>query len=123
MSYRSDYFTIGATPCDEACAQVGDRDYSERARVEMRVFINLIKRVLGEPPAGARLHVKAFPHDFGTYHEVCCTYNTDDEAATLYAQRCEADAPATWDLTAVRQLITAGLPGFLDRLRDLQASS
>jgi hypothetical protein len=106
----TEYFTIGATPCNEECAQLGAPDYSERVRVEGRAFIDLIRRVLGPEPRGARLHVKGFPHDFGTYHEVVCTYDPAVDGAETYALRCENDAPAEWDDIAREQLAAGGLP-------------
>lgn len=101
-----DYLTIGSTPCDESCAQVGSDGYHERARLECKVFVDLIRRTLGTEPSGARLSVRSFPHDFGSYLEVICSY---DESAADYAFRCESDAPSEWDDTAREQLHAIGI--------------
>ncbi len=92
-----DYVDIGSSPSDEDCAQVGSPDYYTRAKAECARFIELIRKTLGEVPPGAHLAVKSNPHDFGTYYEVVCYYQDDDEEARKYAYRCESDAPAKWD--------------------------
>ena len=91
------YFCIGPAPREEECAQVGTPDYYEQAIPECRRFIALLRRVFGPEPAGAALQVKAFDHDFGTYHEVVCWFDTDIPESVAYAARCEDDAPATWE--------------------------
>lgn len=91
-----DYISIGSTPCDEACAQVGQPDYRRRALAECHRFIALLRKTFGPEPEGAELRVKAFPHDFGTYYEVVCHYDTDIPASVDYALHCEAQMPVTW---------------------------
>lgn len=93
----TDYVEIGATPAEEACAQVGSTDYYSRAKAECRAFINQLRRMFGPEPEGARLFIRANPHDFGTYHEVACRYDDRIEEAVVYAHRCEAECPAKWD--------------------------
>jgi hypothetical protein len=61
-----DYISIGSTPCEESCAQVGQPDYARKARAECIRFIQLLRRRFGSEPEGAWLSVKAFDHDFGT---------------------------------------------------------
>ena len=94
-----DYISIGATPADEECAQVGTPDYAhaQKSREEGKRFIELIRKKLGEEPEGASLAIKSFPHDFGTYHEVVCYYDDNNEQAVEYAYKCESDAPLTWE--------------------------
>jgi hypothetical protein len=91
-----DYIDIGSTPADEPCAQVGEPDYARKARSECNRFIQLIRRTLGPEPEGAQLSVKSNPHDFGTYYEVVCYYDTESEEAYSYALRCESEAPTQW---------------------------
>ena len=92
-----DYFSIGPTPSEEDCAQVGQPDYRRKALEECTRFITLIRNTLGPEPAGAELAVKSFPHDFGTYYEVVIWFERDGGEAIAYAERCEDDAPRTWD--------------------------
>ena len=95
-----DHLSIGPVPAEEPCEQLGP-DYSpSRARWECMTFIDLIKRTLGEPPAGTRLHVHSNPHDFGTYLEVCCTFDESVRDAVEYAYKVEAESPARWDSIA-----------------------
>lgn len=94
-----DYLNIGPAPCDEDCVQVSkDHDYGPAQRKECNRFIRAIRAVLGPEPDGARLAVKGFPHDFGTYYEVVCWYDGAVPEAVDYANRCETEAPATWPL-------------------------
>lgn len=92
-----DYVTLGPTPCEEDCVQVGDPDYSLRAIPECKRFIRLIREHLGQEPEGAKLVVKAFSHDFGTYHEVVCWYDEAFPKSVDYAFKCESNAPTRWD--------------------------
>ena len=91
-----DYMDIGSAPADEPTAQVGSPNYAEEGRAECTRFLNLIRKTLGDEPPGARLAVKANPHDFGTYYSVVCHYDDEDEAAASYALRCESEAPKEW---------------------------
>lgn len=92
-----DFITIGPTPCEEPCAQMGTPDYREKALAECKRFIKLLRQKFGPQPEGARLAVKSFLHDFGTYYEVVCHYDTDIQASVDYALRCEGETPATWE--------------------------
>lgn len=91
-----DYLSIGSTPGEEPCAQVGQPHYRQQALAECHRFIALLRQTFGPEPAGAELRVKACAHDFGTYYEVVCYYHTDIQASVDYAFRCEAETPATW---------------------------
>ena len=92
-----DTLDIGPTPSEETCAQIGDDDYATKARAECRRFIALILAKFGHEPTGARLIIKANPHDFGTYYEVAVKYDENNANAIDYAFKVEADAPATWE--------------------------
>ena len=96
MTSLRDHITLGSTPCDEPCAQVGKDDYEARAQAECRAFIHLTRATLGTEPRGADLDIRGFQHDYGTYFEVVVYFDGDDRAATQYAYRCEADAPTRW---------------------------
>ncbi|HSW57589.1 MAG TPA: hypothetical protein VLH15_04255 [Dehalococcoidales bacterium] len=87
---------LGSAPVDEDCAQVGSKNYAEMARGECEEYIRLIRASLGFEPARARLAVKTFPHDFGTYYEVVCWYDPHDREETEYAERCWEEAPTRW---------------------------
>jgi hypothetical protein len=91
------FLTLGPTPADEDCAQVGAPDYVERAIPECKRFIALLRRVFGPEPQGAELKIKACDHDFGTYHEVVCYYDPTIPESVAYAVRCEDETPTTWE--------------------------
>lgn len=92
----TDHLSIGSTPAEESCAQVGREDYYEAARAECLRFIDLIRKTVGPEPPGARLHIHSNPHDFGTYLEVCVQFDVWDKEAADYAYRVEDKAPMTW---------------------------
>ena len=104
-----DWLEIGSTPCDEECAQVGTDDYPEKSRLECRVFANQLRRVFGDPPAGAEIGVKAFQHDFGTYREVVVFFDDakskeEGNPGYEYAIKVENNTPAKWDIPALHEL-------------------
>ena len=100
----NDYLMIGSSPCEEECAQVGSPDYRTRAMKELTAFKNQLLRVFGTPPIAANLVIKSFPHDFGTYHEVCVIYDDENEEAVDYAFKLEANTPMVWDDIAKKEL-------------------
>jgi hypothetical protein len=88
---------IGGTPCEEACAQTGiTEDAQALNRLECRAYIVALTKHYGPPPTGAELRVKGNPHDFGTYYEVECRYDSTNRAAIDYACKVEAGL-ARWD--------------------------
>lgn len=97
-------FVVGSSPYEEDCAQVGSDDYIEVAIKECKVFINQIRREFGEEPAETELKIKSFNHDFGTYYEVVCYYNKNNEESLRYALKCENDCPLKWDKEALLEL-------------------
>jgi hypothetical protein len=105
-----DWIDIGSSPPEEDCAQMGSGDYYERARMECRAYIGLLRRALGDEPPGASLAVKSHPHDFGNYLSVACYFDPHSEAAADYAFRCEAEGPQQWDDVARRELSLATNP-------------
>lgn len=93
-----DYLTLGPVPCDEDCQQIGTPEYDPAACVaECRRFVTgLEQHYAGNIPDGARFTIKSFSHDFGSYREVCVSFNDEDEDAAEFAYLCESSAPATW---------------------------
>lgn len=92
----TDYLNIGPCPCDEDCVQLGDDDYQKKSREECQRFIELIRKKHGVEPCAAKLAIKSFNHDFGTYREVVCYYDEGVECSVEYAFRCESDPPSRW---------------------------
>lgn len=116
--------TLGPTPADESCAQVGSNDYHERAAVECQVYrrqlLRMYKAEHGKDlPEGCTLKITNEAHDFGTYHEVGVRYNDSFRDAIEAAFWFDANTPAHWDAEAraeLEELIPAAskknLPGF-----------
>ncbi len=95
---------LGPTPAEEDCAQVGRPNYRDQALKECRAYMRLLKRVFGEPPSGGRFALTREAHDFGTYYEVVIQYEEQDEEASAFAFRVEANLPAEWDAQARAEL-------------------
>ena len=100
----NDYVSIGSSPAEESCAQVGSDNYSELSRKECNAFVKQLIRQFGQPPEGARFTVKSFPHDFGSYKEVCVVYADHIEEAAEFAYKVENESPAQWDDEAKAEL-------------------
>lgn len=99
-----DYISIGSSPYGEDCAQVGSDYYSIKSRKECAALIGQLRRLFGEEKGTACLAVKSFPHDFGTYHEVICYFNDDDEIGKEYAFKIENELPEHWDEIAKKEI-------------------
>jgi len=97
-----DFISIGQTPTNELCAQVGDANYEEQSFKECQAFIMQLRRVFGIEPLLSRLSIRTFPHDFGSYREVVCYYS--DKEARDYVFKLESECPANWDDVARREL-------------------
>lgn len=83
-----DYLNVGSN----GFAQVGDPDYTEKNRIEMRYLLNLIRERFPIPDRLQGLcyfKVKAFPHEFGTYHEIVLMFS--DKIHDLEDSEDEAD--------------------------------
>lgn len=100
-----EYINISSAPAREECAQVGTPDYHKIARRECNAFKNQLTRTFGEPPNGAYLKVKSFPHDFGNYLEVVCYFDADISKSEEYALSLERNMPEYWDIEAVKELL------------------
>lgn len=118
-----DYINIGSAPFDEDCVQVGDADYYRKSRIESKAFIHAIRKKLGPEPDRAMLRIKEFPHDFGSYIEVVCLYDENDEEATAYAMKCESESPATWEEVGMKNPLKGGENVGIDQSHTLCAES
>lgn len=69
-----DYLYIGSN----GFAQLGDCDYYEKNRVEMKVLLNFLKNNHPIPEEFTHMcnyKIKWFNHDFGMYSEIVLIYN------------------------------------------------
>jgi hypothetical protein len=99
------YIALGATPCEEECAQVGRPDYPERSKRECQVYQRMLERLYPAPNDQVRLVIKSSSHDFGNYREVCARFDDEDEPATDYAYELERESPTEWDAIARYELL------------------
>jgi hypothetical protein len=99
-----DYLSIGSSPSDETCAQVGADNYPEQSRKECRAFLHQLERAFPNPPDGCYLAVKSFEHDFGTYREVVCYFDDESEESRHYAFNMENNTPENWDAAAIEEM-------------------
>ena len=100
----NDCMPLGPVPYAEDCAQLGTPGYYERARKECRAYRNQLRRVFGEPPGNASFVMKSFPHDLGSYHEICVRYDPNNEEESDFAYMCEGNLPELWDEEARKEL-------------------
>ena len=71
-----DYLVLGSN----GFAQVGDADYRAKNKIEMRILLDFFKEKFPIPEPFINMayySIKAFPHDFGTYHEIVLIYDDD----------------------------------------------
>ena len=112
----SQIMSIGPVPCEENAAQVGRPDYDEQSLRECKVFKRMLERLHPVPAdSQASLIVKSFPHDFGSYREVCVRFEDTDPVATGYAFDLERDTPEQWDAIARYELIWLERKAVFDR--------
>ena len=107
----TDYIELGPTPHGEQCAQVGDMEYSERARLECLAYIGQLRRAYPEKCEKVRLKRESFPHDFGYYYEVVAMFRDDNEDAADAAIFLQNNAPEYWDAEAIEYLQENGYFG------------
>jgi hypothetical protein len=103
-----DELSLGTTPTDENCAQVGQDTYYSNTNIEARAFIAQLKRAFGKPPPSVYFKVVSCPHDFGIYHDVVVRYNNTIQEAVDYAYKCEDETPRNWDAKARKELKEKG---------------
>jgi len=86
---QMDYLVVGSN----GFAQVGDPDYFTKAKIELRILLEYFQAnypVPDEFAPKAYYHIKAFNHDFGTYHEIAVIFD-DQYLSTLKDSELESD--------------------------------
>jgi len=99
-----DYITLGSSPVNEDCAQVGSEDYYLKSRAELVELTRMMETIHPQPGNGAFYAVKAFQHDFGTYRELCAIFDDDDPEQAEWAYQAEELVPEDWDEEAKRNI-------------------
>jgi len=99
-----DFISISPSPTSEECAQVGTPNYPEQSRKECTAFLHQLERAFPNPPDGCYLSIKSFDHDFGTYREVVCYFDDENDESRQYAFNMENNTPENWDSAAVEEM-------------------
>jgi hypothetical protein len=84
-----DYLVVGSN----GFAQVGDPDYFTKAKIELHILLEFFQAnypVPDEFASKAYYCIKAFNHDFGTYHEVVVIFD-DQYLSTLEDSGLESE--------------------------------
>ena len=103
---NSEYLELGPVPSDEECTGTREgTDYITPQNQEMATYRRQLERMFPD----ADFRAKRFPHDFGSYGEVCVVYAPGTESEEL-AYRVEENLPRQWDNEERREL--AGLKVF-----------
>lgn len=78
--------TIGASPAEEDCAQLGRTpDFQRLNRLEVDCYQAALVARYGPPPVGAGFARATSNHDFGRYTELALRFDPSDEAHADYA--------------------------------------
>jgi hypothetical protein len=100
-----DFLELATTvPLSEPCAQMGDPNYRMDSNLEAKALIAQIKRIHGNPPAGASIKMVPCEHDFGTYYDIIVIYDTTHEESEEWALNVEGGLPDKWDAEALEYL-------------------
>jgi hypothetical protein len=91
-----EYIELGPVPAGEECAQVGEPNFATDARAECVRYKEQLERMFPTDGKNNRFKIKSFPHDFGSYYEVCCTFDPADVASVDFAYNVEANLPEYW---------------------------
>ena len=104
-----DFMELCSVPADEPCAQVGSDDYQQMSRIECIVFKSqLLRQWMDKLIPGVGFTTKTYPHDFGSYREVCVVYDDDSEEQTELAVMIQNEIPEKWDSESLAELREQG---------------
>ena len=92
------FIELGSAPSEEEAAQLGDKGYKDRTKLECQCLIEQIRRQFGPEPPGASLAIRASFHEAGSYYQVVLNYSDDE--GLKYGIRIEHNLPSTWDKEA-----------------------
>jgi len=99
-----DYIELCRTvPCDERCSQVGSEKYLKNARIEAKVYLNQLRRVLGANPIGSFFRNVLCPHEVGAYLDLKFYFDMEDQRHVNYMNKVEVGCKK-WDKIAKKEL-------------------
>lgn len=94
-------FSLGTTPHDEPCVQMGDPLFNRNSRLECLALIAQLRRERGPEPLGASYRITSNSHDFGNYFDVEIEFEENNEEAVEFALMIESEIPAKWDSQSI----------------------
>lgn len=86
--------TLGSSPVEENCIQVGSENYREKAMYKCRLWMAQLRKKFPNVPG--RFKIESFPHDFGTYHEVVYEFIDDDKNWKI-ANKIDTEMDTHWN--------------------------
>ncbi len=96
-----DYLELGPVPFGESCAQLGEYNYSTKARDQCEKYRDMLKTRFPQwAQFDCNFMVKSFNHDFGRYFEVVLGFETRNERSTAFAFHVDENLPEHWSDTA-----------------------
>lgn len=110
-----DYMTLGSTPCDEPCEQLGAQYDEAKARNEVTVYCKQLVRQFEECDR-VMFGIRRQSHDFGTYYEAAVYYDDADAIAMEQAFKVEGELPLQFDPEA-REMLAAALASMMTEAR------
>lgn len=93
-----DYMTLGPNPAEEPLVSetLGGACTPDDETRELIRYRDMLKRRFPGKPEACHFVIKSFPHDLGSYREVCVTFDTRDEVQVAFAYHCERNLPGEW---------------------------
>jgi hypothetical protein len=100
---------VGSAPWGEECAQVGKPGYEQRAYKECLAYKKQLLRTVStyygkDLPEDFSFKIKSFPHDFGSYYEVVCTFDSNNPESCDLFEYLDNNLPEKWDDVALNEL-------------------
>jgi len=98
------FVELNSAPIDEDCVQVdATENYLPAMIQECHIYLRQLYRLFPM----ARLGIKKFSHDFGSYVEAVVYYDDASEAEEEAAWAMQDNLPLLWDDEAKKELIAA----------------
>jgi hypothetical protein len=91
-----EHYSLGPSPVDEECVQVGSDNYLANAQKECKRYMELLEKKF-DLLDGMYFQITYNAHDFGTYLDVEVFFNENDEEQLNYASYIEDNLPFTWE--------------------------
>lgn len=87
-----EYLELGSVPYDEDCPQVG-YDSTDKLYAYVCVYAEQLERMFPK----AKIRVRRYNHDFGSYYEAIVKFNPNNEDEAEAAFEAEGNLPDLWD--------------------------